>query len=363
MPVNAISNAASEKGKAMDAIKTVGLSKTYGKKRAVDNLSFTISSGEIYGFVGRNGAGKSTVMKMLAGLVLPSSGEIEILGEKMAPGCTSRRLGALIENPGIHLGLTGLDNVMVRALALGIPNAKAISLDALRIVGLEEVAKKRAKTYSLGMKRRLGLALALVGSPDLLLLDEPFNGLDPQGVRELRTTIVELAQLRNLTVFISSHVLDQLERMVTRYGIIRDGVLVRELTAAEVDAECADYLSIRVAEPQVALAKLQDAFPQAKFAILPDNSIRVDIASGDVTSGEGTCHTNTTSGQGTCHTDGSTRSTLNLDPNQVGYVLSKAGIAVSELYVHERDIEELFVGLMGAESPRNHDGKGGARYV
>ena len=363
MPVNGISNAASEKGKAMDAIKTVGLSKTYGKKRAVDNLSFTIGSGEIYGFVGRNGAGKSTVMKMLAGLVLPSSGEIEILGEKMAPGCTSRRLGALIENPGIHSGLTGLDNVMVRALALGVPNAKAISLDALRIVGLEEVAKKRAKTYSLGMKQRLGLALALVGSPDLLLLDEPFNGLDPQGVRELRTTIVELAQLRNLTVFISSHVLDQLERMVTRYGVIRDGVLVREMTAEEVDRECADYLSIRVTEPQVALAKLQDAFPQAKFAILPDNSIRADITSGDMVSGQVACRANATSGQGTYHADGSTRSALNLDPNQVGYVLSGAGIAVSELYVHERDIEELFVRLMGAESPRDHDGKGGARYV
>lgn len=322
------------KGITMEAIKTVGLSKLYGKKRAVDNLSFTIGSGEIYGFVGRNGAGKSTVMKMLAGLILPSSGEIEILGEKMAPGCTSRRLGALIENPGIHLGLSGLDNAMVRALALGVPNAKAMSLDVLRIVGLENVAQKRAKTYSLGMKQRLGLALALVGSPDLLLLDEPFNGLDPQAVRELRTTIIDLAQMRNITVFISSHVLDQLERMVTRYGVIRDGVLVREMAAEEVDAECADYLSIRVAEPQVALAKLQDAFPQAKFAILPDNSIRADI----------------TSKQTTCSANEQTRSHGNLDPNQVGYVLSQAGIPVTELYIHERDIEELFVGLMGADS-------------
>lgn len=318
----------------MEAIKTVGLSKLYGKKRAVDNLSFTIGSGEIYGFVGRNGAGKSTVMKMLAGLILPSSGEIEILGEKMAPGCTSRRLGALIENPGIHLGLSGLDNTMVRALALGVPNAKAMSLDVLRIVGLENVAQKRAKTYSLGMKQRLGLALALVGSPDLLLLDEPFNGLDPQAVRELRTTIIDLAQMRNITVFISSHVLDQLERMVTRYGVIRDGVLVREMAAEEVDAECADYLSIRVAEPQVALAKLQGAFPQAKFAILPDNSIRADI----------------TSKETTCSANEQTRSHGNLDPNQVGYVLSQAGIPVTELYIHERDIEELFVGLMGADS-------------
>ena len=309
----------------MNAIKTVGLSKSYGKKRAVDNLSFTIGSGEIYGFVGRNGAGKSTVMKMLAGLILPTSGEIEILGEKMAPGCTSRRLGALIENPGIYPGLSGLDNVMVRALALGVPNAKSISLDALRVVGLTEVAKRRAKTYSLGMKQRLGLALALVGSPDLLLLDEPFNGLDPQAVRELRTTIIDLAQMRNITVFISSHVLDQLERMVTRYGVIRDGVLVREMTAEEVDQECADYLSIRVANSQLALAKLQDLFPKASFNIMADDAIRAEGP---------------------------------LNPNQIGYALNEAGIPVTELYVHERDIEELFVTLMGEDTS-----KGGGHNV
>lgn len=311
----------------MEAIKTVGLSKLYGKKRAVDNLSFTIGSGEIYGFVGRNGAGKSTVMKMLAGLILPSSGEIEILGEKMAPGCTSRRLGALIENPGLYPGLSGFNNVMVRALALGIPDAKTMSINALDIVGLSDVAKKRTKTYSLGMKQRLGLALALVGSPDLLLLDEPFNGLDPQAVRELRTTIIDLAQMRNITVFISSHVLDQLERMVTRYGVIRDGVLVREMTAEEVDAECADYLSIRVANPQLALAKLQDLFPQATFNILADDAIRAEGG---------------------------------LNPNQVGYALSEAGIPITELYVHERDIEELFVSLMGEDTSQGGTSHAGA---
>lgn len=300
----------------MDAIRTAGLSKTYGKKRAVDSMNLSIKQGEIYGFVGRNGAGKSTVMKMLAGLILPTAGEIEILGEQMAPGCTSRRLGALIENPGIHNGLTGLDNVMVRALALGVPRAKTASLEVLDLVGLGPVAKKRAKTYSLGMKQRLGLALALVGSPDLLLLDEPFNGLDPQAVREVRTLIVNLAQSRNITVFISSHVLDQLERMVTRYGVIRDGMLVREMTAEEVDQECADYLSIRTTNQQLALAKLHDMFPAAQFDLLANDSIR---AKG------------------------------NLDPNHVGFALSEAGIAVTELYVHECDIEELFVGLMGED--------------
>lgn len=300
----------------MDAIKTVGLTKRYGAKCAVDNMSLTVKCGEIYGFVGRNGAGKSTVMKMLAGLVLPTEGEIELMGERQAPGCTSRRLGALIENPGIHPGLSGFDNVMVRALSLGVPDPKAATHEVLEIVGLGEVGRKRAKTYSLGMKQRLGLALALVGSPDLLLLDEPFNGLDPQAVREVRTTIMRLARVRSITVFISSHVLDQLERMVTCYGVIRDGRLVQEMTAAQVEAACADYLSIRAAEPQLALAKLQDAFPQASFTLQPDDTLRAEGG---------------------------------LAAEDAGRALAQAGIAVTELYVHERDIEELFVGLMGAD--------------
>lgn len=300
----------------MDAIRTVGLAKSYGGKRVVEDLGLNVARGDVYGFVGRNGAGKSTVMKMLAGLVVPTEGEIEILGERQAPGHTSRRLGALIENPGIYLGLSGLDNVMVRALALGVPKARTASMEVLEAVGLAQVAKRRAKTYSLGMKQRLGLALALAGSPDLLLLDEPFNGLDPQSVREVRTMVLRLARERGITVFISSHVLDQLERMVTRYGVIRQGKLVCEMSAEEVESACADYLSIRVTQPALALATLQDAFPQATFSLMPDDAIR---AKGAATA------------------------------ERVGAVLAQVGIAVTELFVHERDIEELFVGLMGAD--------------
>lgn len=300
----------------MDAIRTVGLTKFYGGKPAVNDMSLTVACGAIYGFVGRNGAGKSTLMKMLAGLTPPTSGEIEILGEKQAPGNASRRLGALIESPGIHAGLSGLDNVMVRALALGVPNAKEASLEALDIVGLSSVAKKRTNSYSLGMKQRLGIALALVGSPDLLLLDEPFNGLDPQAVREVRTTIMRLARMRSITVFVSSHVLDQLERMVTHYGVVREGRLVREMSAEEVDRECADYLCIGSTAPQIALARLQDRFPDAGFSVMENDDIH---ASGD------------------------------LSPEDVGRVLAEAGIPISKLYMHERDIEELFVELMGAD--------------
>ena len=301
----------------MDAIVAAGLTRTFGAKRAVDDLTLTVRQGDIYGFVGRNGAGKSTVMKMICGLVPQTAGTVRIFGEPFAPGTTSRRIGAVIEEPGFYPGLTGLDNVRCRALSLGLPDAKAASAQALEQVGLADVARKKAKTYSLGMKQRLGLALALVGSPDILMLDEPFNGLDPQVVREVRSLIVRLAEVRGVTVFISSHVLDQLERMVTRYGVIREGRLVREVTAAEVEAECADYLSVRCADAELALSVLQTAFPQAAFTVMPNNALH--IAGGAA-------------------------------PQEVGRVLAQQGIAVEELFVHERDIEEYFVALMGDDA-------------
>ncbi len=301
----------------MDAIVAAGLTRTFGAKRAVDDLTLTVRQGDIYGFVGRNGSGKSTVMKMICGLVPQTAGTVRIFGEPFAPGTTSRRIGAVIEEPGFYPGLTGLDNVRCRALSLGLPDAKAASAQALEQVGLADVARKKAKTYSLGMKQRLGLALALVGSPDILMLDEPFNGLDPQVVREVRSLIVRLAEVRGVTVFISSHVLDQLERMVTRYGVIREGRLVREVTAAEVEAECADYLSVRCADAELALSVLQTAFPQAAFTVMPNNALH--IAGGAA-------------------------------PQEVGRVLAQQGIAVEELFVHERDIEEYFVALMGDDA-------------
>lgn len=301
----------------MDAIKTSGLTKMYGRKRAVDSIDLTVQRGEIYGFVGSNGSGKSTVMKLISGLILPTAGEVEVLGERLEPGHSSRRVGALIESPGLYPDLSGFDNVMCRALALGVPHARRVSLELLDLVGLKGHEKKRTKTYSLGMKQRLGLALALVGSPDLLLLDEPFNGLDPRGVREVRNLIVRLARQRNITVFISSHVLDQLERMVTHYGVIREGGLVCEMSADAVEEACVDHLEIRCDNPQVALAVLGEAFPTGRFSIKADDSI---CAEGDIR------------------------------VEQVGAVLADAGLAVFGLQRHERDIEDLFINLMNEEA-------------
>lgn len=301
---------------ASEAIRLTGLSKRYGRRLVVDQLCLSVRRGEVFGFVGRNGAGKSTVMKMIAGLTLPSSGTVELFGQPQAPGTTSRRLGALIESPGVYPELSGLNNVLVRATALGVPQPRHEAREALDLVGLTDVARKRAKTYSLGMKQRLGLALALVGSPDVLLLDEPFNGLDPQGVRDIRTLLLQLNEARGLTVFVSSHVLDQLGRMASRYGVIREGRLVREMSEADVQAACADYLHVCCEQPALGLTILQERFPRAAFAMMDDDTIRM---SDDV------------------------------DSREVGTTLAEAGIAISGMYVHHRDREELFVQLMGGE--------------
>lgn len=301
----------------MQAIETAGLTKIYRGRRVVDSLNLTVGRGDVYGLVGHNGAGKSTAMKMLAGLALPSSGEIRLFGTRQPPGTASPRLGFVIESPGLHPGLTVLDNVMYRALSLGIPNAKEASLATLAAVGLERIARKRVRSCSLGMKQRIGLALALAGSPDVLLLDEPFNGLDPQGVHDTRELIVSLAQTRGITVLVSSHVIDQLERMVTRYGIIRSGRLVHEATAREIARSCRADAVVRCDNPQLAAALLHEEFPAATFSILPDSSIKIPP---------------------------------DIPNDRVGRLLAEAGIAVFEFSSQKRDVEDYFMDLMGSGS-------------
>lgn len=314
---------------ATTVLRTVGLTKRYRQRLAVDDLSLTVRKGEVYGFVGRNGAGKSTAMKMICGQALPTAGSVELFGRPQAPGMTSGRVGSVIEGPGLHEELSGFDNVMCRAIALGLANPRAATEEALSFVGLGDAVRKHAKTYSLGMKQRLGLALALVGGPDLLMLDEPFNGLDPQGVRDIRTLILHLNETRGMTVFVSSHVLDQLARMVTRYGVIREGRLVCELTADEVEQACSDYLSITSTEESRALAVLQEAFPQVAFTAMPQGEIRAAV---------------------------------DLPPQDAARALVEAGVPLTGLSVHGRDIEDFFVELMGSEEPADaRASQGGGR--
>lgn len=299
----------------MNVIETYGLEKTYGGKRAVDHFDMHVAKGDIYGFVGLNGAGKSTVMKMLAGLAKPTEGEIRLFGET-GGGEVVRRMGVLVEAPGLYGNMTAYDNMMMKALALGLVDPKRKVGDLLAFVGLGHVGNKKAKQFSMGMKQRLGLGLALLGDPDLLLLDEPLNGLDPEGAREIRELIMRLNSERGITVVISSHILEQLGRMATRYGVIRNGRMVRELSAEEVEKECSDCLQVSTVDPTRALAVLQERLPQARFQVMPDNSIRIFGVT---------------------------------DAAAIGGVLNDAGIAVQGLFAHRRDLEEFFVGLMGAE--------------
>lgn len=299
----------------MNVIETYGLEKAYGGKRAVDHFDMHVAKGDIYGFVGLNGAGKSTVMKMLAGLAVPTGGGIKLFGAEAGDDAI-RRMGVLVEAPGLYGNMSAYDNMMMKALALGLVEPKRKVADLLGFVGLGSAGKKKTKQFSMGMKQRLGLGLALLGDPDLLLLDEPLNGLDPEGAREVRELIVRLNAERGMTVVISSHILEQLGRMATRYGVIRNGSMVRELTAAEVDRECSDCLQVSTVDPTRSLAVLEERFPQARFQVMPDRSIRVYGMS---------------------------------DTAALGGVLNDAGIAVQGLYAHKRDLEEFFVGLMGAE--------------
>ncbi|WP_366458266.1 ATP-binding cassette domain-containing protein [Eggerthella hominis] len=299
-----------------NVVETHGLMKTFGSKTAVDHFDMHVHQGDIYGFVGRNGAGKTTVMRMLAGLAAPTGGEARVFGAAPQEAGASRRIGVLIESPGLYGTMSAYDNMMLKALVLGLVNPKERVRDLLAFTGLGTVGSKKTKNFSMGMKQRLGLALALLGDPDLLLLDEPLNGLDPEGAREIRQLIMRLNVERGITVVVSSHVLEQLGKMATRYGVIREGRMVREMTAADVEQECSDFLRLDAANPTLALAVLQERFPELRFQSMPDASIRVF---------------------GT------------VDAGAVGAVLNEKGIAVQGLYAHKRDLEEFFVEMMGAE--------------
>lgn len=225
-------------------VSTRGLTKRFGKNSAVNNVSLHVKRGEIYGFIGRNGAGKTTFMKMISGLSEPTEGEIVLFGDTgRAAGRHHSRIGNLIEQPGLYPGMTGLENLHCKCLALGIHDKKHEE-ELLLQVGLGEAGKKKIKQYSLGMKQRLGIAMALAGRPDLLILDEPVNGLDPQGVAEIREFLIQLKEEKNMTILISSHILEELYKLADSFGIIHKGELIQEITREELDRKCSNCAEI-----------------------------------------------------------------------------------------------------------------------
>ena len=231
-------------------LETHALTKTYKRFTALDGLTMRIPKGAIYGFVGRNGAGKTTLIRLICGLQTPTSGSYSLYGTPYDTAGIARsrvRMGAVVETPSIYLDMTAADNIREQYRVLGVPSDEGIA-ELLTLVGLNDTGKKAAKHFSLGMRQRLGIAIALAGNPDFLVLDEPINGLDPQGIVEMRELILKLNRERAITVLISSHILDELSRLATHYGFIDGGRMIREMSAEEVEMRCRKCVRVEVSD-------------------------------------------------------------------------------------------------------------------
>lgn len=298
-------------------LSTSALTKQFGRHKAVDQVSMHIKRGAIYGFIGRNGAGKTTTLRMIGGLASPTAGEIEMFG------CRGRelkqirsRVGCLIEGPGLYGNMAARDNMKMKCLLLGVQKKGYIE-ELLEVVGLKDVGKKHVKRYSLGMKQRLGIAMALIGEPDLLVLDEPINGLDPQGIAEVRETILRLNKERNMTILISSHILEELSKIATDYGIIHQGTLLQEITDEELRERCSERLEITLSSPELAIPVL-DRLGIRRYQVMDKEHIYVFE-----------------------RLDESAR--LNME-------FAKAGIPVKGLAVTNEELETYFLNLTGGNA-------------
>ena len=298
-------------------LQTRNLTKQYGRHRAVDDVNMHIKKGAIYGFIGRNGAGKTTCLKMISGLSTPSYGEIEMFGYNGKDLQKVRsRVGCLIEAPGLYGNMSAYDNLNIKCKLTGIKKKGYIE-ELLKTVGLDTVGEKKTKHYSLGMKQRLGIALALVGEPDLLILDEPINGLDPQGIVEVRETIQKLAKERGMTICISSHILEELSKLATDYGIIHNGCLVQELTREELMKKCSERIELTLDNPKQAIPVLDDMGFNS-YQVIDKEHIHIFERLGESAS-------------------------LNME-------LAKAGIPVKGISITSEELENYFLRLTGGDN-------------
>lgn len=256
----------------MNAIEIRNLSKSFRGMYAVDHLNMTVPKGAIYGFIGENGSGKSTTEKLICGHLVPDSGEIKLFGRDYKDAGVRVRVGALIENAGCFPNSSVWDNLMMQAINLGLANRSDEIERVLQIVRMEDSAKIKFKSCSLGMKQRIGIAMALLGDPALLILDEPINGLDTDGMRIMREILVDITKNYGCTVVISSHILGELEKIATHYGIIRQGKMIQELSAKEMDSRARVFVSLRTKDMNGAKSVLQKRFDNVKAE---DGYIRV----------------------------------------------------------------------------------------
>lgn len=229
----------------MNAIEIKNLTKRFGDKLAVNELNMTVPVGSIYGFIGENGSGKSTTEKLICGLLVPTSGTIKLYGKEHTDVDVRAKVSSLIESPGCFPNYSVWNNLMLQATNLNLPNPEKEVAKVLKIVRMEGSASNKFKNCSLGMKQRIGIAMALLGNPVLLILDEPINGLDADGIRIMREVLIDITKSYECTVLISSHILGELEKIATHYGIIRKGKMIKEMTSLELDANCPTYVALK----------------------------------------------------------------------------------------------------------------------
>lgn len=229
----------------MNAIEIKNLNKNFGQKQAVNNLNMKVPIGSIYGFIGENGSGKSTTEKMICGLLRPTSGSINLFGKDYNDIDIRSKMSCLIESPGCFPNYSVWNNLMLQAFNLSLSNPEEEVRKVLQLVRMEGAAGNKYKNCSLGMKQRIGIAIALLGNPELLILDEPINGLDVDGMRIVREVLLDLANNHKITIVISSHILGELEKVATHYGIIRGGKMIKEMTADEFEKECRTYIALK----------------------------------------------------------------------------------------------------------------------
>ncbi len=244
----------------MNVLTTTALTKRYKRANALCGLTMTVPQGAIYGLVGKNGAGKTTLIRLVCGLQEPTDGGFSLYGidnRNRAIVKARKRLGAVVESPAIYADMTARDNMREQYRILGLPSDDGID-EVLSLVGLADTGKKKAKHFSLGMRQRLGIAIALAGDPDFLILDEPTNGLDPQGIIEMRELILRLNRERGITFLISSHILDELSRVATHYGFVDGGKIVKEITADELETAFRKSVRAQVSDTKI-LARVLDA--------------------------------------------------------------------------------------------------------
>ncbi|MEG2786907.1 MAG: ABC transporter ATP-binding protein [Romboutsia sp.] len=257
-------------------LKIRDLSKQYKNVLALDSINMNIKKGEIYVFIGENGSGKTTCIRTIMGLGFPSKGEIELFGESDITKLNNqrKRIGCIIESPVLYKDMTAKQNLEIIRIQRGIPGCGCID-EVLKLVKLSDTKNKKVKNFSLGMRQRLALAIALLGEPDFLVLDEPLNGLDPGGIIEFRELIKKLNKEKNITILISSHLLGELHQLATYYGIIHKGKLIEEISVKELDERCRKHISLKVDSTAKAVNIIENNLKTNKFTVLYNNEIKL----------------------------------------------------------------------------------------